>query len=110
MAALLAAAPLAAQTAGQPLPKWTPGTLDIHQINTGRGLIRDFAMLLSNNANTGGTCFGDSGGPNFLAGTLTIAGVTSFGTNWACGGTGGVYRLDREDDLDWLETEFGDLF
>src|SRR6185436_3469657 len=37
MAALLAAAPLAAQTVGQPLPRWTPGTLDIHQINTGRG-------------------------------------------------------------------------
>lgn len=77
------------------------------QINNGRGLIREFAMLLSNNANTGGTCFGDSGGPNFLAGTLTLAAVTSFGTNWACGGTGGVYRLDRADDLEWLEETFG---
>src|ERR1044072_2776377 len=26
-----------AQHPGQPLPPWTPGTLDIHQINTGRG-------------------------------------------------------------------------
>ena len=26
-----------AQTVGQALPPWTPGTLDIHQINTGRG-------------------------------------------------------------------------
>ena len=26
----------------------------------------DFSLLLSNNANTGGTCFGDSGGPNFI--------------------------------------------
>jgi len=26
-----------AQQAGQSLPPWTPGTLDIHQINTGRG-------------------------------------------------------------------------
>jgi hypothetical protein len=26
-----------AQTVGQVLPPWTPGTLDIHQINTGRG-------------------------------------------------------------------------
>ena len=25
------------QQVGQPLPPWTPGTLDIHQINTGRG-------------------------------------------------------------------------
>jgi beta-lactamase superfamily II metal-dependent hydrolase len=37
LAALLAASTLTAQTVGQPLPKWTPGTLDIHQINTGRG-------------------------------------------------------------------------
>jgi beta-lactamase superfamily II metal-dependent hydrolase len=29
--------PLAAQTVGEHLPAWTPGTLDIHQINTGRG-------------------------------------------------------------------------
>jgi len=28
---------LSAQPIGQPLPLWTPGTLDIHQINTGRG-------------------------------------------------------------------------
>ena len=30
-------AALVAQPLGQPLPRWTPGTLDIHQINTGRG-------------------------------------------------------------------------
>ena len=77
------------------------------QLNIGRPVIREFAMLLSNNPTTGGTCFGDSGGPNFLAGTLVLAAVTSFGTNWACGGTGGVYRLDRADDLEWLEEEFG---
>ena len=28
---------LAAQAVGEPLPFWTPGTLDIHQISTGRG-------------------------------------------------------------------------
>ncbi len=28
---------LAAQSVGDPLPAWTPGTLDIHQIQTGRG-------------------------------------------------------------------------
>ena len=36
MLTLLLAACLA-QEVGQPLPAWTPGTLDIHQINTGRG-------------------------------------------------------------------------
>jgi beta-lactamase superfamily II metal-dependent hydrolase len=34
---VLLAIPAFAQQVGQPLPPWTPGTLDIHQINTGRG-------------------------------------------------------------------------
>ncbi len=34
---MAAALPATAQVAGQALPAWTPGTLDIHQINTGRG-------------------------------------------------------------------------
>ena len=39
----------------------------------------DFSILLSNNANTGGTCFGDSGGPNFIGDSNVVGGVTSFG-------------------------------
>ena len=78
----------------------------LNQING--GLVGDFSLLLSNNAHTGGTCFGDSGGPNFIGDTNVVAGVTSFGLNGTCAGTGGVYRLDREDDLDWLYTEFGE--
>ena len=74
----------------------------LDQING--GLVGDFSLLLSNNANTGGTCFGDSGGPNFIGKSNTIAGVTSFGLNGTCGGTGGVYRVDRADDLNWLAT------
>ena len=77
------------------------------QINT-PGFTGDFSLLLSNNASTGGTCFGDSGGPNFLGDSNVIAGVTSFGINGNCAGTGGVYRVDRADDLDWLYSEFGD--
>ncbi|MEP7367677.1 MAG: MBL fold metallo-hydrolase, partial [Acidobacteriota bacterium] len=34
---LLLCLPLAAQKVGEPLPAWTAGTLDIHQINTGKG-------------------------------------------------------------------------
>jgi len=74
------------------------------QINT--GFVGDYSIVLSNNAHTGGTCFGDSGGPNFIGDSNILAGVTSFGMNWACGGTGGVYRVDRQDDLDWLATFF----
>ena len=77
----------------------------LNQINT--GLTGDGSLLLSNNAKTGGTCFGDSGGPNFVGTSNVIAGVTSFGMNSTCGGTGGVYRVDRADDLDWLATFLG---
>jgi secreted trypsin-like serine protease len=67
------------------------------QINTGFTGIG--SLLLSNNASTGGTCFGDSGGPNYLGATNVVAGVTSFGLNGTCGGTGGVFRMDRSDVL-----------
>jgi secreted trypsin-like serine protease len=75
------------------------------QINT--GFTGDFSMLLSNNASTGGTCFGDSGGPNFLGSSNVVAGVTSYGLNGSCAGTGGVYRADRSYNLDWLYGTFG---
>jgi V8-like Glu-specific endopeptidase len=77
----------------------------LNQING--GIVGDYSLLLSNNANTGGTCFGDSGGPNFLQDSRVVAGVTSFGINGNCAGTGGVYRVDRKDDLDWLYGTFG---
>jgi secreted trypsin-like serine protease len=77
-------------------------TPQLLQING--GIVGFGSLLLSNSANTGGTCFGDSGGPNFIDGSNVIAGVTSFGLNGTCSGTGGVYRVDRQDDLDWLAT------
>lgn len=75
------------------------------QINV-PGFTGDFSMLLSNNHNTGGTCFGDSGGPNFYGSGATetkiVAGVTSFGINGNCAGTGGVFRMDRQNVLDFV--------
>jgi hypothetical protein len=76
------------------------------QINV-PGYVGDFSILLSNNAHTGGTCFGDSGGPNFIGDSNVVGGVTSFGKNGTCAGTGGVYRVDKADDLDWLYGTFG---
>lgn len=70
------------------------------QINT--GYTGSFSMLLSNNASTGGTCFGDSGGPNYIGSSNVIGGVTSFAKNNNCAGTGGVFRLDRQDVLDFV--------
>lgn len=68
----------------------------------------DFALHLSTNSKTGGTCFGDSGGPTFYNGLLVA--VTSFGYTDTCAGRGGVYRLDQPDDLAWLYGEFGRYF
>ncbi len=42
------------------------------------GLVGDYSLLLSNNAYSGGTCFGDSGGPNFLE-LKRLCRVTSIG-------------------------------
>jgi hypothetical protein len=60
-------------------------------------------IQLSNNPTTGGTCFGDSGGPTFdnTKSRLVVA-VTSFGYSPNCTGVGGAYRLDQPDDLAFL--------
>ena len=54
---------------------------------------------------TGGTCFGDSGGPVFLGGPESdlIVGITSFGNN-ACAGADYSYRVDIEDSRTFLST------
>jgi trypsin len=62
-------------------------------------------IVLSNNTATGGTCFGDSGGPTFdnTSSNLVVA-VTSWGQSPNCGGKGGAYRLDEPDDQAFLGT------
>src|SRR5437764_1047143 len=62
----------------------------------------EFSVLLSNNASTGGTCFGGSGGPNYVGSSNVIGAVTSFGLNGNCAGTGGVFRVDRKNVLDFV--------
>jgi V8-like Glu-specific endopeptidase len=64
-------------------------------------------IQLSNNPHTGGTCFGDSGGPTFdNTNSLLVVGVTSFGLSPNCTGIGGAYRVDQPDDLAFL-ADFG---
>ena len=60
-------------------------------------------IVISNNTATGGTCFGDSGGPTFdnTSSNLVVA-VTSWGQSPNCGGNGGAYRLDQPDDQAFL--------
>lgn len=70
---------------------------------TGKGTAAKFS---NNNGtpHTGGTCFGDSGGPIFRAGTTTVVAVNSFGISSTCSGTTGGYRMDQADDLAFLAT------
>ncbi len=98
------------QAAFPPAASWKDERLKIrmyanpHLIQINGGIVGDYGMLLTNNSKTGGTCFGDSGGPNFVADSNVIAGVTSFGMNSTCGGTGGIFRLDRQRVLDFIHT------
>jgi len=74
----------------------------LNQING--GIVGDYSLLLSNNASTGGTCFGDSGGPNFVGTSMVVGGVTSFGLNGTCCGTGGVFRMDRANVQNFINS------
>jgi hypothetical protein len=51
---------------------------------------------------SGGTCFGDSGGPILLGGTSTVLGVNSYVTNVNCGGVGYASRIDIGQILSWV--------
>ena len=79
---------------------------DLRLVNlTGVGGIgRGVSAKFSSNANTGGTCFGDSGGPIFIKGTSTLVAVVSYSKNVTCAGTSGAYRIDQPDDLAFLHS------
>ena len=49
----------------------------------------------------GGTCYGDSGGPNFLGASAVIAGITVTGDRW-CRSTNVTFRLDTPAARDFL--------
>src|SRR3954463_5651645 len=53
-------------------------------------------------SNKGGTCFGDSGGPNLLGGTNTVLAVNSFVANAICSGNTYSYRVDTPEALAWI--------
>ena len=83
------------------------------KLNTLRGTTAappNTIALFSNNPgkpHTGGTCFGDSGGPIFdSTDSNMVVAVTSFGFSSTCSGVGGGYRIDQPDDLAFL-AEFG---
>jgi hypothetical protein len=64
-----------------------------------------FIKLTANPAQgKGGTCFGDSGGPDLLGGTNTILGVNAFVTNSNCAGVTYSQRVDVPEVLDFIES------
>ena len=81
--------PLIRRVAYQPGQKLTDQILQLNgNINDTRG--------------TGGTCFGDSGGPTFLNGYVVA--VTSYGYTANCRYLGGYQRVDIQGVQDWLAT------
>ena len=62
-------------------------------------------MRLSLNASQdkGGTCFGDSGGPDLLGETNTVLAVNSYVTNYNCAGVGYSSRVDIPEILEWID-------
>jgi hypothetical protein len=59
-------------------------------------------LALNPGGGSGGTCFGDSGGPDLLAGTNTVLAVNSYVTNSNCSGVGYSSRVDIPEVLEWI--------
>jgi secreted trypsin-like serine protease len=63
----------------------------------------EFIKLTANPAQgKGGSCFGDSGGPNILSGTNTVLAVNSYVTNGNCAGVTYSQRVDLQEILDFI--------
>lgn len=64
----------------------------------------EFMKLSANPAQgKGGTCFGDSGGPDLLGGTDIILGINSYVTNRNCAGVTYSNRIDLPEILDFID-------
>ncbi len=74
-------------------------------VNLRSALTDGYNIQLSSNPGhwTGGTCFGDSGGPVFLGDSDIIVAVNSFVLNENCKGSGFGFRVDTATAQDFLE-------
>jgi hypothetical protein len=77
-----------------------------HLVNLTSALTDGFNIHLSSNPGhwSGGTCFGDSGGPVLLGDTNIVVGVNSFVLNENCAGAGFAYRVDTLDSLAFINS------
>lgn len=84
------------------------GTVKLIDVNGTAGIPAGTSASFTNNPGkgngSGGTCFGDSGGPIFHGDSNVIAAVTSYGLNANCAGTGGGYRVDTVDDQNFINS------
>jgi len=95
------------QQRGVPPHQWTGLRLRLYapsELVSGKFVHSDMFMRIALNkgGGSGGTCFGDSGGPILLAGSNTVLAINSYVTNYNCAGVGYSNRVDRPDILAWI--------
>jgi V8-like Glu-specific endopeptidase len=79
---------------GSGAPVFGEGGTRMYSFSTFGALNKTFLRLSQNpSTSDGGTCYGDSGGPNFLGNTRIIASITITG-DAVCRATNVTYRLD----------------
>ena len=95
-------------TGGGP-PVWTGPRIRMFaptQLVSGNFVHSDEFIKLTANpgGGKGGTCFGDSGGPDLRGGTNTVLAVNSYVTNNNCAGVTYSQRVDIAEVLAWIES------
>jgi 2',3'-cyclic-nucleotide 2'-phosphodiesterase (5'-nucleotidase family) len=93
---------------GGGVPYWIGDRVRLYapsELVSGNFVHRDEFMRLSMNPgkDRGGSCFGDSGGPDLLSGTATVLAVNSYVTNYNCTGVGYSARVDVPEVLHWID-------
>jgi hypothetical protein len=92
-----------------PYYRWTGPRVRLYapsELVSGKFVHSEEFIRISLNAaqGKGGTCFGDSGGPDLKGGTDTVLAVNSYVTNVNCSGVGYSSRVDIQEVLDWINS------